>query len=554
MLVTLNVKNFAIIDNIQIDFDEGLTVLTGETGAGKSLIIDAISLLFGERASTELVRYGEQKAVIEGLFSNYDKKIIEILNEFSIEYDENEFLFIKREIYQTGKSLCKINNQTVSLNQLKQISEYIGDIHSQLETFGLINPKNYLSFIKDDFIDNKLIEYNKELKQYKEVSDELKELVSNIKENSLKEDYLKFQLNELDKANLSIDEEAELQQELKLLSDSEKVKSLITNIKDIYSNSDVLEKIYESISIFDKLSNYNETFGNMKNTVEEAYYNLEAISTDKIFYSGLFDFNEQRFNEINDRLGMFSDLKRKYKKTIDQLIEYRELIRKDLESISNYDHLKEELEKQLKKSYDKTVSLALEIRSQRQNIASQLVKNMESHLLDLQLNNAKFEVVFNEIDKNNINFNKDGIDIIDFYVSFNKGEPLKPLSKTASGGELSRFMLALKTVLGDKLPMQTKIFDEIDSGVSGSIAYSIGKKLLNISNNSQVLCITHLPQVASIAKNHYKISKGIIEDRTFTKIELLNTKQRIHEIACMLSNGNITETSLKYAEELLRNQ
>ena len=554
MLVTLNVKNFAIIDNIQIDFDEGLTVLTGETGAGKSLIIDAISLLFGERASTELVRYGEQKAVIEGLFSNYDKKIIELLDEFSIEYDENEFLFIKREIYQTGKSLCKINNQTVSLNQLKQISEYIGDIHSQLETFGLINPKNYLSFIKDDFIDNKLIEYNKELKQYKEVSDELKGLVNDIKENSLKEDYLKFQLNELEKANLSIDEEAELQQELKLLSDSEKVKSLITNIKDIYSNSDVLEKIYESISIFDKLSNYSETFGNMKNTVEESYYNLEAISTDKIFYSGLFDFNEQRFNEINDRLGMFSDLKRKYKKTIDQLIEYRELIRKDLESISNYDHLKEELEKQIKKSYDKTVSLALEIRNQRQNIASQLVKNMESHLLDLQLNNAKFDIVFNEIDENNINFNKDGIDIIDFYVSFNKGEPLKPLSKTASGGELSRFMLALKTVLGDKLPMQTKIFDEIDSGVSGSIAYSIGKKLQNIAKNSQVLCITHLPQVASIAKNHYKISKGIIEDRTFTKIELLNKKQRIHEIACMLSNGNITETSLKYAEELLGNQ
>ena len=554
MLVTLNVKNFAIIDNIQIDFDEGLTVLTGETGAGKSLIIDAISLLFGERASTELVRYGEQKAVIEGLFSNYDKKIIELLDEFSIEYDENEFLFIKREIYQTGKSLCKINNQTVSLNQLKQISEYIGDIHSQLETFGLINPKNYLSFIKDDFIDNKLIEYNKELKQYKEVSDKLKELDNNIKENSLKEDYLKFQLNELDKANLSIDEESDLQQELKLLSDSEKVKSLITNIKDIYSNSDVLERIYESISIFDKLSNYNETFGDMKNAVEEAYYNLEAISTDKIFYSGLFDFNEQRFNEINDRLGMFSDLKRKYKKTIDQLIDYRESIRKDLESISNYDNLKEELEKQIKNSYNKTVSLALEIRNQRQNIASQLVKNMESHLLDLQLNNAKFEVVFNKIDENNIIFNKDGIDIIDFYVSFNKGEPLKPLSKTASGGELSRFMLALKTVLGDKLPMQTKIFDEIDSGVSGSIAYSIGKKLQNIANNSQVLCITHLPQVASIAKNHFKISKGIIEDRTFTKIELLNKEQRIHEIACMLSNGNITETSLKYAEELLGNQ
>ena len=554
MLVTLNVKNFAIIDNIQVDFNEGLTVLTGETGAGKSLIIDAISLLFGERASIDLVRHGETKATIEGLFSNYDNKIIELLNEFNIEYDENEFLVIKRELYQNGKSLCKINNQTVSLNQLKQISEFIGDIHSQMETFGLVNPKNYLSFLKDEYIDNKLIEYNLQLKQYKKYLSELQKLENDIKENSMKEDYLKYQLNELEKANLDLEEESNLQKEMKVLSNSEKVKSLITNIKEIYNESDLLDKIYESISTLDKLSNYDESFKNMKNAVEEAYYNLEAISSDKLFHSASFDFNEDRFNEINDRLGLYSDLKRKYKKSIEELIKYRDDIKKDLENIGNYDLLKEELTNNVKISYNNTLLIANEIRNKRKEIALNLIKMMENHLLDLQLNNAKFEITFNEIDENNIVFNKDGIDIIDFLVSFNKGEPLKPLSKTASGGELSRFMLALKTVLGDKLPMQTKIFDEIDSGVSGSIAYSIGKKLENIAVNSQVLCITHLPQVASIANNHYKISKGIIEDRTFTKVELLDSEKRIYEIANMLSNGKISDASLKYAEELLENK
>lgn len=554
MLVTLNVKNFAIIDNIQVDFNKGLTVLTGETGAGKSLIIDAISLLFGERASNDLIRHGEPKATIEGVFSNYDNKIISILDELSIEYDENDFLFIKRELYQNGKSLCKINNQNVSLNQLKQISEYIGDIHSQLETFGLINPKNYISFLRDDKIDLLINDYQNELKEYKNSLSKLEDLENNIKENSMKEDYLKYQLSELDKSNLNIDEEISLNEELKILSNSEKVKSLIQTLKETYNDSDVLDKIYESINVLDKLANYNKSFEDLKKIVEEAYYNLESVSTDKSLNGSSYDFNENRFNEINDRLGLYSDLKRKYKKSIPELIEYRENIRKDLENIGNYDVMKEELVKEVNKHYNNTLSLANNIRLLRIKNSDIIKNEIISHLSDLQLNNTRFDIMFNSLNDKNITFSKDGIDQVDFMISFNKGEPLKPLSKVASGGELSRFMLALKTVLGDKLPMQTKIFDEIDSGVSGSIAYSIGKKLLSISKNSQVLCITHLPQVASIADNHFKISKGINGDRTFTKVELLNLNQRIVEVASMLSNGNVSDASLKYAEELLKNK
>lgn len=553
MLMTLNVKNFAIIDNISIDFNDGFTVLTGETGAGKSLIIDAISLLFGERASNELIRHGEQKATIEGIFSNYDSKIIEILNEYNIEYDEDDCLIIKRELYATGKSICKINNQVISLNQLKLLSEYIGDIHSQLETFGLINPKNYISFLRDDTIDNYLELYNLNLKAYKKSLSDLQELESKISENSLKEDYLRYQLSELEKADLSIDEEQNLISELKILSNSEKMKSLILSIKDIYSNNDLLDQIYESISSFDKLSSFDERFLELKKIVEEAYYNLEDVANNRLLNNSSYDFDENRFNEINDRLNLYSDLKRKYKKTTNELIEYYNTIKQDLENIGNYDLIKDELIKKTQLYYKETLNIANSIRLKRQTNAKTIEKDIKDHLVDLQLNNAKFEIIFNEID-NNVQFLKDGIDTIDFMVSFNKGEPLKSLSKTASGGELSRFMLALKTILGDKLPMQTKIFDEIDSGVSGSIAYSIGKKLVNISKKSQVLCITHLPQVASLADNHYKISKVINDGRTYTNISLLSFDERVHEIASMISNGNITESSIKYAEELLSNQ
>lgn len=554
MLLTLNVKNFAIIDNIQIDFEKGFTVLTGETGAGKSLIIDAISLLFGERASNDLIRYGEQKAIIEGTFSNYDDKIKLFLNEFDIDYDENDCLFIKRELYANGKSVCKINNQTVTLNQLKQISEYIGDIHSQLETFGLINPKNYLSFIKNEVIDNTLPLYIESLSNYKKKLNELKLLENKIIEDTQKQDYLIYQINELEKASLSIDEENLLQNELKVLSNSENVKNLLVSFKEIYNESDALDKIYESISLVEKLSNIDERFKSFKSIIEESYYNLEAIASDKLLNTNFYDFDENRFNEINDRLGVYSDLRRKYKKSTKELIEYTLKIKNDIDQINNYDFIKEQLEKEVNSLYNKTIEYAYIIRKERIFVSNLLKESIESHLMDLQLNNAKFDICFNDVDNNNVSFFKDGIDQVDFLVSFNKGEPLKPLSKTASGGELSRFMLALKTILGDKLPMQTKIFDEIDSGVSGGIAHSIGKKLLKISETSQVICITHLPQVASLCDNHLKISKHVIDNRTITKIEKLELNNRIYEIASMISNGNPSDASIKYAEEMINNR
>lgn len=547
MLATLNVKNFAIIDNIQIDFNDGFTVLTGETGAGKSLIIDAISLLFGERASNDLIRYGESKAIIEGYFSNYDQNIIALLKDFDIEFDLNEFLIIKRELYSNGKSVCKINNQTVSLSQLKEISSYIGDIHSQLETFGLINPKNYLKFIDSTKISDLVMQYNNSLLEYKQLKKEYDELINTNNDNLKKQDFINFQLQELKQANLNVNEEQDLKNELSFLNNYENISSLLFDLNTEYLSDDMLNKLYEAYSCLEKLSSYDKTYLELKNRMQEIYYNIDDLAKDKKLSINNYDFDQKRLEEINERLGLYSDLKRKYKLSTEQLLEYYESLKQTVYDLENFDERINTLNNLVNNAYQNTMNIGLSIHKEREVVAKRMMEEMLPHLKDLQLNNTVFQI---DIINNNT-FLKDGLDTAEFMISFNKGEPLKPLYKVASGGELSRFMLALKTVLGSKLSMQTKIFDEIDSGVSGNIAFSIGKKLQNIASTSQVLCITHLPQVACLAHQHLKISKETNDGRTFTKITTLENEGRIYEIASMISNGNPTEASLNYAKELL---
>ncbi|HHU56400.1 MAG TPA: DNA repair protein RecN [Acholeplasmataceae bacterium] len=546
MLLSLTVKNFAIIDNIDIEFKNGMTVLTGETGAGKSLIIDAIGLLFGNRASTDLIRYGESKAEIEGVFSNYSKEINKYLDEFGIEYSEEDNLTIRREIYSTGKSTCRINNVVVTLNQLSQISEYIGDIHSQHDTMGLIKPQNYLQFITNKEIEKKLILYKTYLTEYRKINQKYQDTIVKSKESKQKEDFLRFQISEFQKANLSVAEEDELKNEVSYLSNYEQISSLLQEINEIYDNGEVLDNIYRSLTSLKKLESFNEKFSQIRSTVEECYYALESALDSPELKEFSSDFDPNRLEEINLRLSTYSNLKRKYQKNTEELIAYFEEIKEELDMIDNFDFYLDELKKKLDQSYMKTYEIAKDISNQRKEISKELITNIKKHLQDLQLKNINFEIEFKEVP-----FTNDGIDEVDFLVSFNKGEPVKPLSKTASGGELSRFMLALKTVIGNTIPLQTKIFDEIDNGVSGSVAYSIAEKIKYISKKSQVLCITHLPQVASIADYHLKISKEIIANRTFTKINVLDKEERVIEIAEMISKGKPTDASLALARELL---
>lgn len=547
MLISLSVNNFAIIDNINIDFDNGMTVLTGETGAGKSLIIDAIGLLFGKRASTEMIRYGEDKATIVGLFSKFSDSIINLLDEYELDYDKEDNLLIKREIYASGKSKCSINNQIVTLSQLQEIGELVGDIHSQNDSIGLFNPKNYISFLNNKKTDELFVEYNDSLKDYKDKQKKYNDLFKKKDEDTQKSDFLKYQLKELNDAELDLNEELSLKNELNELNHYEKLYENIDSLKKDYHDKDTMDNLYNSLKCLKELKNINEKYEDLYKIFEESYYNIESVYEDNKLE--IKEFDSHRLDEINDRLGLYSELKRKYKKDVSEILKYKDEIEQVLYNIENYDEIIKELKEDCDEAYDKTLKIANNISDERKKVAKSLTEEIISSLSDLMLKNVKFEIVFERSDK----FLKDGIDTVDFLVSFNKGEPVKPLSKVASGGELSRFMLALKCVLGSKLPQQTKIFDEIDSGVSGSVAYSIAKKIKEISKTSQVLCITHLPQVASIGDKHLFITKSVNDGRTVTLIKELKKDERIEEVAKMISNGEATIASLNLAKEMIDN-
>jgi DNA repair protein RecN (Recombination protein N) len=532
---------------MQIDFHEAMTVLTGETGAGKSLIIDAIGLLFGKRASSEFIRFGENKATIEGVFDSPRKEIFGLLGE---EIGPDETLIIKREIFANGKSLCKINNNAVTLAQLSEISEYIGDIHTQIDTQGLFNPKNYLKFIDDDAIDKDLSTYRFLLKAYREADRHLQNLRKKNSEDTQRLEFLKYQAKELEKANLSVSEEENLKQQANYLANFENISQNVQSFLDIFNENKVLDNIYSALAMLGKLEKFDEKYKIIKKNIEDEYYNLSDNVSEVAGMFKKYEFDPQELEQINERLGLYSDLKRKYKKAVPEIVSYHESVTKELSEIENYDEFLKEAEEDAKAKYEAVLKSAQGISERRKVLAKELRTQILSNLSDLQLKNTKLEIVFAEAAVPV--FNSDGIDNIDFMITFNPGEPLRPLSKVASGGELSRFMLALKTIVAGKMKLQTIIFDEIDNGVSGAIAYSIASKIKSISQDSQVLCVTHLPQVAAIADYHFRISKATEAGRTITRLEQLDYENRIVEIAKMISNGEVTMASQNLAAELLK--
>lgn len=544
MLINLVVKNFAIIDNISVDFKNKMTVLTGETGAGKSLIIDAISLLFGQRASTDMIRFNENKAVIEGIFIDYDSRVDKILENLGI--DVGEELVIKREILSSGKSICRINGCAVNLTQLEEMSNYLGDVHSQFDTHKLTNPKNYLTLIDDDIISDKLKQYHLLLQSYRKMKKEYNELVLSHDNEIRQLDFLKYQYNELEKANLSETEEVELKSALDYLNNYE---SIALTIKDVVDKLDGLSSLYDASILLDKIKNYSDKYESYCNTITDCYYQLDDIKSELM----KFNFDESKLSEldfINERYMLYSDMRRKYKMTTSEIINYQHELKDKIDSFENYDEYIQKFEKQVNEKYNESLKLAKEISKLRRERSSIIQKQVIENLEDLELKNTRFEIQFNDL-SDNVTLFENGIDEVNFLVSFNKGETLKPLNKIASGGELSRFMLALKCVLRKNMENQTIIFDEIDSGVSGKVAYAIASKISSISNYAQVLCITHLPQVSAICDNHLLLSKEVVNDRTVTNVHELNIDERISEIAKMISNDKVTDSSLKLAEELI---
>ena len=557
MLNRLTVKNFAIIEDIEISFKDGLTVLTGETGAGKSLVIDCISLLLGERANLEMIRHGEEKAIITGEFTFNNVDLSSLLTKLNVEYEDNTIIITR--VISSSRSYVKVNNTTISLNDLKKMSKYLADIHLQFDMTKLLDKENYLNIVdgfKSDLIEEYKEKYLSSLEELKEENDKYLALVKRAEEIKKNREFFEFDLKELKGLDLHEGEEEEIKEQIEYLKHYDQIYSLLGEIKDLI-NKDSLDDVYEIKDRVKELSSYQNEYADFLTRIDSAYYELEDLyDTLKKKFSHL-DYNPNLLDELETRLNEITLIKKKHNKTIPELLEYQAELEK---LISNTEDdailLKEEKEKLLA-NFKKTYQYGEDLSKVRRQIAKSVSKELERHLEDLSLK-SKFEIRIESFTlPNDVDLSvllSTGIDDIDFYIETNIGEGLKPLSKIISGGEASRIMLAFKTLFIKTNKIETVIFDEIDTGISGEVASKVANKIYEISLFSQVITITHLPQVACLSKNHVKISKFSAKGRTFTQIKELTLDEKIYEIALMISEGKVTPSQLEYAKEMVLNK
>ncbi|GLI83317.1 DNA repair protein RecN [Rossellomorea marisflavi] len=557
MLQELSIKNFAIIDSIALSFEEGLTVLSGETGAGKSIIIDAIHLLVGGRGSSEFVRHGEKKAEIEGLFLLDDPRhpCHAKASEFGIDIEEG-MIVLRRDISSTGKSVCRVNGKLVTIATMREIGSTLIDIHGQHEHQELMNEHLHLTLL-DQFggkdIASSLTAYLDVFEEYQTVSRQLKRLNENEQEMAHRLDLIQFQQKEIQDAELRLHEDDELQDEkLKLVNFEKLYEALQTSYDSLRGERKGMDWAGLAMGHLETAAEVDAQFGGTLESVSSAYYILEDAAhairaeLDQLeFEPGRLDMIESRLNEING-------LKRKYGSSIEEVLAYGSRIEEEIETIVNKDSHVQQLQDQLR-SLENDLSVEAEnLTIARKKWAKKLTVSIHEQLKQLYMDKTKFEVKFlTDGDAVNRKFKRDGWDEVEFYISTNPGEPLKPLSKVASGGELSRIMLALKTIFSKHQGITSIIFDEVDTGVSGRVAQSIAEKIYQVAVHSQVMCISHLPQVAAMADCHLFISKKQANGRTSTKVKRLEENEKIQEISRMISGVEITDLTLEHAKELL---
>ena len=552
MLQELSIKDFAIIDEIQISFQPKMTVLTGETGAGKSIIIDALGLLAGGRGSTEFIRKGEKKAVIQGLFTlPREANTYNILEEYGIDSEDGQII-LQRDLYRGGRNICRINGMMVNLATLRKVGETLIDIHGQNEHQELMKPENHIDLL--DEYDKKTSElrnqYQVVYQNYRKLKLSMEKKEADEKAWAQRLDMLNFQVKEIGEAGLKINEEDELVEEKNKLDNFQAIHDALELSYQILSGEkiDVVGNLGNAMNELSDVSDLSENLQEINTKISDAFYSLEDVARDISDELDSMEWNGERLNEIEERLELIHQLKRKYGDTIEDILHYHIRIVKELREMENAEQNSEKQERQLSEALEKVKELAIKLSKQRKKSAKKLEKMIHEQLSALYMDKAVFEVKF----LNNYKLYSKGIDKVEFYIQTNPGEEMGPLAKIASGGELSRIMLALKTIFSQKMGVTSIIFDEVDTGVSGRVAQAIAEKISQISNNSQVLCITHLPQVAAIADNHYYISKSVNDGRTETSLEELDEKQKIREIARMLSGSEITELTLKHAEELIK--
>ncbi|MDW4225407.1 DNA repair protein RecN [Staphylococcus saprophyticus] len=552
MLQTLSIKQFAIIDELEVHFGDGLTVLSGETGAGKSIIIDAIGQLIGMRASSNYVRHGAKKAIIEGIFDiDESKEAISILEALDIDIDE-DFLLVKREIFSTGKSMCRVNNQIVTLQDLRKIMQELLDIHGQHETQTLLKQKYHLQLL-DNYAEDKykklLNSYVTTFDQYKAKKKELEDLESADQALLQRLDLLKFQHEELQEANLVEGEVKQLETDIKRIQNSENLNLALNNAHlTLTDEHAITDRLYELSNQLQSISHIlPEKYDSLKEEVDQFYYTLEDAKHQLYDELTNTEFDEQYLNELESRMNVLNDLKRKYGKDISELITYQSKLANEIDKIENYEESTSQLRQEIDTLYDKVINLGEQLSKERRSVAQTLRNHIVEEIQNLQMKDANLEISFKPLDVPN----REGIEFVEFLISPNKGEPLKSLNKIASGGELSRIMLALKTIFVKTRGQTAILFDEVDSGVSGQAAQKMAEKMKDLATYIQVICISHLPQVATMSDHHLFISKDTTDDRTTTHVHELSGDERVTEIARMISGASVTELTRQNAKEMI---
>ncbi|KIL06635.1 DNA recombination protein RecN [Clostridium botulinum] len=553
MLIQLNIKNFALIQEITMNFNEGFNILSGETGAGKSILIDAIDYVLGGKFSKSLIRTGENKTYVEAIFTVENSLLKNVLIELDIESDD-DMLIISRETHQSGRSLIKVNGKTFLTSQLKKIREKLLDIHGQHQNQTLLQRNSHILYL-DEFIGNEILSYLEEFTSLKndllQIENKIQQICGNDDRDKLL-DYLKFQIEDIEKGKLKEKEEEYLKEEFNLLSNAEKISTSLNLSYALLNGVDGDNSVINSISkVIQELSNIENNFEKAKKNrqlIEEAFYTIEEVSRDIRNIAEEVVYDDDALEKVNARIYEINQYKKKYGATIAEVLKYYEKMKIQYNDLINSEKIIEELTLKKKEIIKEMEVVALKLHELRSSKSTELKEKILNELSFVGLEKSTMEINIVREEK----FNSRGFDDVCFMISTNPGEPLMPLEKILSGGELSRIMLALKCVFADKDEIATLIFDEIDTGISGGVAKRVGEKMYQVSKNHQVLCITHLPQIAILSDYHYFVSKMVKENKTFTNIRVLTKEEKEYQIGRMLDGDEVTEATLNNVKEMIK--
>lgn len=547
MITKLKVSNFALIEDVELSFNKGLTVLTGETGTGKSIILEALHLIFAKRSDQEMIRHGSNKAIVTANFSldEEKKKLLDI----------NDDLEITREIDSNGRHKITLNGKTITLSYLKEITNKLGLIHSQEDTLMLLDQNEYLNIL--DLLDqnktnNLLNNYLLKRSSYLDAKKHLTNLLNKKEDEVLEKDFLEYQLNEIKSLNLEKDEKILLEDKVNKLKNFDKIYSNLKEANYNLSNTVNFESLYDTSKLIENIKDFDESYKDISERLINIYYELEDVKSNLNNSSLELDFDEREFNLYQERIYEIQKLEDKYKMDANKLIDFQEEIYEKLSLIENYDEYIKEYQQKVDKLFNEAYEEALKLSEYRKKLANKFTSLIINELKDLDLENTKFEVSFNTYSKENKTLLETGIDEIDFLISLNEGEPIRSLNKVASGGERARFLFAIKSIYANLNNLDILILDEIDIGISGKTAAKVASKMTELSKKMQLIVISHLPQVAARANNHFGINKTLINNRMVTQVKLLNDTERVKMIALMLSDEQLTEFAINQAKMLLK--